>query len=509
MAQQQQLNEARELLRTGRYDAALARLGGYEGWPSPQMEHAELLRAEVLLRRDPVDALEALARASDLLQHNDETRCQYYILSGNAYANARNFEGASEMFARAESVTQNDVSHLAAIAHQRARLRCVQGDFDPRDPNLAIALTSPDPNSRISTLLWRSWMHAGTGNYPAQITDLRAVLALAREYPDLADYFALGRTIHSLIRVACELGDNAAADDARDLFEAIDWPSELADDQFLCLRAFAWDAFMRGDSARAQWLFRDAKEIAPSDAWRVMSHVDRAFVARMNHNEAWARDELMQAQAQARTVVWAATTGEERQALVMLAAQFAPVDMGQAQRYVAMYTRMGKDSVDPTHSHAHDRRTAGYAQIASGRVNQVLGNTESAVVAFEAAYKIFDEIQHHFRAALAAEGLADITGATVWVERARQHAGAFPKSAFYKYLTDRVSQKTTPWIEGLSSMQRQLALSLCEGLDSQQLSKRFSRSEFTIKREVQALYDLFNVRSRNALRSALEERGVL
>ena len=142
-------------------------------------------------------------------------------------------------------------------------------------------------------------------------------------------------------------------------------------------------------------------------------------------------------------------------------------------------------------------------------MNQVLGNTESATVAFEAAYKIFDEAEYHFRAALAAQGLAEVTGAPVWVERARQHAGAFPKSAFYKYLTDRISKKATPWIDGLSPMQRQLALSLCEGLDSQQLSRRFSRSEFTIKREVQALYDLFNVRSRNALRGVLEERGVL
>jgi hypothetical protein len=41
------------------------------------------------------------------------------------------------------------------------------------------------------------------------------------------------------------------------------------------------------------------------------------------------------------------------------------------------------------------------------------------------------------------------------------------------------------------------------------LSRRFSRSEFTIKREVQGLYDMFNVRSRNALRDKLEERGVL
>ena len=219
--------------------------------------------------------------------------------------------------------------------------------------------------------------------------------------------------IHSLDCASrARLGDNEAVDDARELYESIEWPQELADAQFLAFVTLAWDAFMRGDSARAQWLLRDSKEIAPSDAWRVLSHVDRAYVARMNHNEPWARDELMQAQAQARTVVWAATTGEERQALVMLAVLFAPVDMGQAQRYVSTYMRMGKDSIDPTLAIAHDKRALGFSQYASGCVNQVLGNKESATTAFEAAYKIFDEAEHHFRAALAAQGLAEVTGAT-------------------------------------------------------------------------------------------------
>ncbi len=508
MAQQQQLDEARELLRTGRYEAALACLAGFEGWPSPQHERAHLLRAEILTLRDPVDALEALARSSDVLK-SDETRFQYYNLSGRAYAGIRNFDGAAEMFNRAESVAEKDPTLLATIAHQRARLRCLQGDFDPNDPNFAVALSHPDPGSRMLTLIWRAWMYAGKGNYHAQITDLRAALAIAREHPAAVDYFSLARGVHALIRVAAELGDNEAADDARNLYETLTWPAELAEEQFLSLRAMAWDAFMRGDSARAQWLFRDSKDVAPSDAWRVMSHVDRAYVARMNRNEVWARDELMQAQAIARDLSWAATTGEERQALVTLAVLFAPVDMGQAQRYVSSYTRMGKDSVDPTLSHAHDRRTVGYEQYASGCVNQVLGNRESAIAAFEAAYKIFDEAEHHFRAALAAQGLAEITGAAVWIERARSHAGAFPKSAFYKFMTERISRQATPWIEGLTPMQRQLALSVCEGLDTTQLSRRFSRSEFTIKREVQGLFDTFNVRSRNDLRDKLEERGVL
>jgi DNA-binding NarL/FixJ family response regulator len=183
--------------------------------------------------------------------------------------------------------------------------------------------------------------------------------------------------------------------------------------------------------------------------------------------------------------------------------------MGQAQRYVSTYMRLGIDNIDPQHAIAHDKRAAAFTSYATGRVQQVLGNKQTATTAFETAYRIFDESEHHFRAALAAQGLAEITGATIWIERARQHAGFFPKSAFYRFLTDRISKQATPWIEGLTPMQRQLALSLCDGLEFKELSRRFSRSEFTIKREVQTLYDLFNVRTRSALRELLEERGVL
>jgi tetratricopeptide (TPR) repeat protein/DNA-binding CsgD family transcriptional regulator len=509
MAQQQQLDEARELLRTGRYEAASACLAGFEGWPSPQHERAHLLRAEILLFIDPVDTLEALARSSDLLRDNAGTKYDYYLLSGRAYASITNFDGAREMLALAEGVAEKDPTLLAALAHQRLRLRYMQGDFDPADPDFTTALADPDPGSRSRTLVVRSWMYAGQGNYRAQITDLRAALKLARENPTRMEYHTTARAVQSLLRVASDIGDNEACDDARELYESFEWSPDMADLQFLCLRAMAWDAFMRGDSARAQWLFRDAKEIASTDAWRVWSHVDRADVARMNRNEPWARDELLQAQALARDVVWATTNGEERQGLVKLAVLFAPVDMGQAQRFVSTYVRLGTEAVDPALAYTHDRRTAGYSAYASGCVNQVLGNRESAIASFEAAYTVFDEAEHHFRAALAAQGLAEITGAAVWIERARTHAAAFPKSAFYRFLTERISRKATPWIEGLTPMQRQLALSLCEGLDTTQLSRRFSRSEFTIKREVQGLYEMFNVRTRNALRDKLEERGVL
>ena len=237
MSPKQHIDEARELLRTGRYEAALARLVEYEGWPSPQMEYAELLRAELLLARDPIDALEALARSSDLLR-SEEVRFDYFVISGKAYANSRNFDGAAEMFTLAERAAEKDPIRLAWVAHHRARLRHLRGDFDPSDPNFAVALESPYPGRRMLTLATRSWMHAGQGNYRAQIADLRAAVALAREHPNEVEYYSLGRLVHALIRVGSETGEFDAVDDARELFESLEWSAELAEERFLpCVRS--------------------------------------------------------------------------------------------------------------------------------------------------------------------------------------------------------------------------------------------------------------------------------
>jgi tetratricopeptide (TPR) repeat protein len=508
MSEQQRLDEARELLRTGWYEAANARLEGCEEWPAPLREHAIVLRAEMLLRKDPVSALEMLARLNDLFE-TGEGRFNYYLISGKAYANARIFDAAAAMFDMAHAEARDQGRHLAEVAHHRARLRYLAGTFEPESELFDVALAHPDPGARLMTLVVRAWMYAGLGAYRKQIEDLRAAVGLAREFPQAADYYTLGRALHSLLRIANELGDEAAAADGQAGYEAIEWTPDIADAQFLCLRALAWGAFLHGESARAQWLFRDSMAIAPSDAWKVTAHVDRAYVARMNRNDVWALDEVLTAQALAQEIVWQTTVDEERQGLLTLAVLLAPVDLGQAQRFVSTYLRLGSQSVDPSLAIAHDRRAEAFAQYASGCVHQVLGNQPSSIAAYEAAYRVFAESEHHFRAALAAVGLIEVTGSQAWAERAREHAAHFPKSAFYRYLTERIERPASPEIEGLSPMRRQLALAVCEGVDAASLSRRFSRSEFTIKRELKAIYELFGVRSRTGLREALRERGLV
>ena len=199
----------------------------------------------------------------------------------------------------------------------------------------------------------------------------------------------VARQIHALLRLGLERGDEAATEAGAAAYDALSWSDDMQSERFLCLRALAWTSFLRGDSAQAQWLFKEAKSYAASDAWTVMAHLDRAYVARMNGNEPWAVEEALEAHRIARGVPWSATQGEERQALVMLAVLLAPVDMARAQRYVSSYMQMGKDSVHPMLALAQDRRAVGFEKYALGRVHQVLGNETLAIACFEAAHEVF------------------------------------------------------------------------------------------------------------------------
>ncbi len=436
MSAEKWLDEAREFRRTGWYAKALARLDGCEGWPSPFDALGIAMRAKVLLLRDPFQARGLLERHAARFT-SEQTRLEYYLTLGQACANARAFDAARDAFAAAEPYAKS-VNAQAHLAHQRGRLRYLEGSYDPEDPDVARAIGGGDVHVRMLTLVIRAWMHAGVGDYEAQIVDLRAMLELARRHPAQTDLYTIGRTLHSLLRIASELADEEAAADARAFYATVAWTPELADARFLCVRALAWSAFLFGN---AEWkrLMRDARVLSPNDAWRVMAHADRAYVARMEGDEAVALDELAAAGECARRVDWSRTVDEEMQALVTFAALLASSDRVRAQGLMSIYLR-GTERVDPSLAVAHDPRVHAFSQYAFARVHEVLGNDEAAAAAYEAAYALFAGARHHFRAALAALGLIHLTGRQPWKARAREHASHFASSAFYPYIEGQIAR---------------------------------------------------------------------
>lgn len=504
----ERLQLATEFARLARRDEALRQLEHCEDWPAPLNEQGLLVRGEVLSRRDPVAALEFLAAHAETFT-SSAGRFGYLVLSAFSYVNTRNFDGARDMLASAQELVQDDLSRAARVGYERSRLAWATRLYDPNSDDIALAMSDPQPAAQFRALALRSWMHAGLEDYAAQARDLLAAFKHFQEPGTHCDITTVAISLHALLRLAVELGDNDGVRAGEAAYESIDWSPDIADLQFMCVRALAWHAFHQGDPGRAQWLFKDSKEFAPTLAWQVMAHVDRAYVARMNGNEAWAAEELAVAHSLASEIDWDTTHDEERQALVMLADLFAPTNMAQAQGYVSTYSKLGRGSLNPTIAAAHERRSLAYEKYAAGRVQAVLGNVKLAMESLEFAYDVFSQIKHSYRAALAAAALYELTEDAQWLEKARKQAAQFSKSPMYRRLSelDRVEEQRV--LAGLTPMQRQIAIALCQGIDLDELSHRFSRSRFTLEKQIEVIFAALGVQSRHALRAELRLRKML
>jgi DNA-binding CsgD family transcriptional regulator len=502
------LQHATEMARLARRDEALRQLKGCEDWEPPLNEHGLLLKAEILNRRDPVQCLEFLAAHSEAFV-SSETRFRYLAVSASAYVNTRNFDAARDMLGNAAELVQDDIARVARLGYERSRLAWSTHRYDAQSEDIAFAMNDPAPIAQVRALSMRSWMHAGLEDYAAQTRDLLAALREFEQHADACDINTVALALRVLLGLAVELGDDDAMRAGERAYEAIEWTPDIQELQFLSVRALAWHAFQQGDSGRAQWLLKDSKELAPTLAWQVWAHADRAYVARINGNQAWAAEELAQAHAIALQVEWNATHDEERNALVMLADLFSTTDMAQAQYYVATYTKLGRDSMSPTLAAAHERRAVAYEKYAAGRVQAVLGNVRLAIDSLEFAYDVFAQIKHTYRAALAAAALYELTEDNAWLEKARAQAAQVSKSPFYTRLLelDRVEEQRV--LSGLTPMQRQIAIALSEGAELDALSQQFSRSRFTLEKQIEIIFAALGVQSRHALRAELRQRKML
>ncbi|MDQ2664331.1 MAG: hypothetical protein M3Y18_09955, partial [Candidatus Eremiobacteraeota bacterium] len=329
-----------------------------EDWPQPYNQRGLIVRAEVLARRDPILALEMLAAHAEAFTSH-EARFGYLVTPAFAYIKTRNFDGAGEMLVAAKKFVQGDPVRDARLAYECLRLNWSTRQYDLNSPDFAVAMRELNAGAQFRALALRSWMHAGLEDYAAQSSDLLAAFRYFRDDASSCDVSSVAISLHALLRLAFD-----AIRVGKAAYEELEWTPDIQDLQFMCLRALAWASVHQGDPGRAQWLFKESKELAPSVVWQVVAHLDRAYVARANRNETWAAEELAQAHAIARNVKWDERRGEERQALVMLAELFAPTDMIQAQGYVSTYMKLGTDSMSPTLAAAHERRFTAYENYA-------------------------------------------------------------------------------------------------------------------------------------------------
>lgn len=502
------LREARFALRAAHYDAALELLAECEDWEPELAEQAILIKAETIGQRDPVKAVEYLTTVEDIAS-TPAGRFSFAIQAGRSFAMVRNLAEAESRYAEARALVHAHPDGVPTMAFHDVRMRWYRRDPDVDAPEFKVALTHPDPSVVAAVYGYRAWLHAMRANYDAHVADLiKAVSFATVKAPEPVDVQTLACYTQALAQVGFETANAEAIAAARTASDAIAWTPDVQTLHYLTTRALGWDDFIRGRLAQAQWAFKDARVLAPTHAWRVMSHLDRAFVARSAGNEAWAIEELAEADRLARDVRWeAANLDESRQVLVMLAVLHAPIDAVRAQRYAATYSAIGVENLKPTFALNGDRRALGFARYAQGRIDQTLGRRDAAVSALTEAYEIFRSASFHYRATLAASALAELTGEERWRETAHEHARSYPDCPLAAMVDEAVSREEA-MPRQLSPLQRQIARAIWSGADVKQISERFSRSLYTIERQVAAVYEAFGVSSRPALLQAAHGLGL-
>jgi hypothetical protein len=501
------LRDAQIALRSAWYDAALELLDGCEDWPSNEREGAIVLKAEALGRQDPVNAVAYLASVEDLPE-SPAGRFNFAIQFGQAHAMVRDFSSAASRYEDARKLMGQVVHGNHTMAYNDLRMRWLRRECDVGAPEVALAVAHPDPNIAAAAYAYRAWLHAGNGNYVGHVADLRRCLDyVTLPTAEPVDVVTFATSVHALAQTAFETADEEGIAAARAAMAAINWTPGVAAHRFLAMRAMGWDAFMRGRAGEAQWMFKDARALAPSAAWRIMTHADRAYVARMSHNEAWAIDELAEADRLAYDVSWESSSGEDRMVLVVLAVLHAPQDAARAQRYASKFSQIGTENVDPKVDLHGNRRAIAHAKYAQGRIEQTLGRREAAIALLHEAYAIFDGVAYHYRATLAAAALAELTGEAKWRDASARHAGFYPDCPLATY-ADEVVAREEALPTALSPFQRQVARALWSGAEPTELSRRFSRSMYTIQHQIDAVFDAFGVGSRGALLQEARRRGL-
>jgi DNA-binding NarL/FixJ family response regulator len=489
------LRDARVAVKSARYDAALEFLDRCEDWPQDHAEDAIVLKADVIGRRDPVGALAYLSSVNDI-PSSEKGRFGLAIAFGKAHAAVRNFTQAELHYAEARKLVHAAPNGAHTMAYHDLRMRWFRRECDPTAPDVALAVQHPDPSIASAAFAYRAWLHAGKGDYASHIADLcRAVEYATMRAAEPVDVATLAASTHALTQVAFETADADGMAAARRAFTALAWTPDVHAHHFLTVRALGWDAFMRGRPAEAQWTFRDARALARTAPARVMAHADRAYVARMSHNDFWAAEELAQADAVAYEIRWESLFGEERQVLMMLAVLHAPTDAPRAQRYAAMYSQVGTENVDPALALHDDPRAVAHARYAQGRIDQTLGRRAAAIANLHAAYETFAASSFQYRATLTATALAELTGEQTWRDAALGHANAY-RDCPLAAMADEAVAREDAMPAHLSPLQRQLARAVWAGADNVELSRRFSRSIYTIERQIEAILTAFGVSSR-------------
>jgi DNA-binding CsgD family transcriptional regulator len=263
---------------------------------------------------------------------------------------------------------------------------------------------------------------------------------------------------------------------------------------------------LQGNELAAFGSFKKAGKLAPSEHWGVLCYLDRALLARNTGEAAFSAEQLQEASEIAQRVSWSEVTGEEREALLILAELHAHENPAVAEQYLARFRAL-KSSVTPMFSYGSDPRVRGFESYSQGIAWLRLGDTEEGKAALTEAWSIFEDFSYGWRAALCAMGLYEATHDKRWLDRAARRIAPWPKSWIARRIADSKMSSIVP-LERIPPAKREVLELLREGQRNADIAKKLGRSPHTVRNQLAQLFQTFDVKSRAELVAVLSKQVV-
>jgi DNA-binding CsgD family transcriptional regulator len=269
----------------------------------------------------------------------------------------------------------------------------------------------------------------------------------------------------------------------------------------------AWLFSLDGDRDTAFHKMRRAEEMAPAPAWRVWALAGRAFLAAAFSEPGSAREYAVLATEVSHGVDWAATTGEERVALLLLAEVLAVTDPPAATAVLQSYASLSRP-MDPGQAMSGDPRLGALEEYVRGLERRARGDYVSASRLLKSAASRYAACGNLWRAALARIEHASLSGDLRELDDARDMvAEHFPSS----FLARRVGihALSDPIVARLTPAQRDVLALLLDGLNAREIATSTGRAYNTVRVHIDRLREAFGASSIHAMVVDCHRRGIV
>ena len=436
------VEDARSLFLAGRYYDFLAAIDRCPQTSAELAPQISLLAVKALSRTGRLR--ESLERSMplvdpervglDLAVHALLQRSVIEGALGNQNGVASSLDDAARLVRRSDDPELGFELHIHQALHAWTKR-----DFAATEALARSAMSSTEPASLAVAGQFLGFVAASRGRYMEQIAVLENALAELDSLPQ-RDVWIEASLLQNISGIVCNMYLPAVARRMSDRAESIEWTAEMTVPRYHILRSLAYFRSLGSDPFLPFELLDRASAIAPTDPWRLVSRLDRIFLIQEMSGDRIVGDfdadaEIRRAEEIANTMDWAATDGESRMGLLLLAELIAKNRHSDAEAFLDRY-RCFQRSMSPLLMGRSDPRWTATENFVEGTVVAANGNKQRGIELIEAAFAFWDDVGYSWRATRAAIKLYELSGEERHIDWAFRESRRYP----YSWLSDAVSR---------------------------------------------------------------------